>query len=108
MFFGRELDDALVGKYQLKMTDDAYLAYLDMLLFVRPNVDRVRRTPLLVLGGDADWTINAADVAATARTYGAEFSTFPGAHDLMLEPGWEKVAERIDAFIRTKVPAGTS
>jgi hypothetical protein len=41
-------------------------------------------------------------VAATARTYGAELSTFPGAHDLMLEPGWEKVAERIDAFVRTK------
>jgi alpha-beta hydrolase superfamily lysophospholipase len=108
MFFGRELDDSLVGRYQSKMTDDAYLAYLDMLLFVRPNVDRVRRTPLLVLGGDADWTINAADVAATARAYGAELSTFPGAHDLMLEPGWEKVAERIDGFIRTKVPAGTS
>jgi alpha-beta hydrolase superfamily lysophospholipase len=48
------------------------------------------------------------DVAAAARMYGAELSTFPGAHDLMLEPGWEKVAERIDAFIRTKVPAGTS
>ena len=108
MFFGRELDDALVGRYQSKMTDDAYLAYLDMLLFVRPNVNKVRRTPLLVLGGDADWTISAADVATTARTYGAELSTFPGAHDLMLEPGWEKVAERIDAFIRTKVPAGTS
>jgi hypothetical protein len=48
------------------------------------------------------------DVAAAARMYGAELSTFPGAHDLMLEPGWEKVAERLDAFIRTKVPAGTS
>jgi alpha-beta hydrolase superfamily lysophospholipase len=108
MFFGRELAADLVGRYQSKMTDDAYFAYLDMLFFVRPRVAEVRRTPLLVRGGDADWTINSADVAATARTYGAELSTFPGAHDLMLEPGWEKVAERIDAFIRTRVPAATS
>jgi hypothetical protein len=63
---------------------------------------------LLVLGGDAGWTINSAGVAATARTYGAELSNFPGAHDLMLEPGREKVAERIDAFIRSRVPAATS
>jgi alpha-beta hydrolase superfamily lysophospholipase len=102
MFFGRELADELVGKYQSKMTDDAYFAYLDMLFLVRPNASRVRRTPFLVLGGNADWTISASDVAATARAYGAELSTFPGAHDLMLEPGWEKVAERIDAFVRTK------
>jgi alpha-beta hydrolase superfamily lysophospholipase len=108
MFFGDELSAELVGKYQSKMTDDAYLAYLDMLFFVRPKVADVRRTPLLVLGGDADWTISPADVAGTARTYGAELSTFSGAHDLMLEPGWEKVAERIDAFIRTRVPTATS
>jgi hypothetical protein len=29
-------------------------------------------------------------------------------HDLMVEPGWEKVGEQIDAFIRTKVTATTS
>ena len=103
MFFGRELPDELVAKYQSKMNDDAYLAYLDMLFFVRPHAAAVRRVPFLVLGGDADWTISAADVAATAKTYGAELSTFPGAHDLMLEPGWDEVAARIDAFIQTKV-----
>ncbi|HSP09255.1 MAG TPA: alpha/beta fold hydrolase [Candidatus Dormibacteraeota bacterium] len=107
MFFGRELTDEEVSRYQSKMTDDAYLAYLDLLLFVRPNIDTVRRTPLLVLGGDADWVISPAEVARTAATYGAERATFPGAHDLMLEPGWEKVAERIDAFIRSKAGAAT-
>jgi alpha-beta hydrolase superfamily lysophospholipase len=105
MFFGRELAEEDVNRYQSKMTDDAYLVYLDLLFFVRPNLKVVRRTPLLVIGGDADSTISPAEVAATAKTYGAELATFPGAHDLMLEPGWEKVAERIDSFIRSKVTA---
>lgn len=107
MFFGPELSDDLVATYQSRLTDDAYLAYLDLLFFVRPNIEAVRRTPLLVLGGEKDWTISAAEVAATASAYGAELSTFPGSHDLMLEPGWERVAERIDSFIRSKVGAAT-
>jgi len=107
MFFGRELSNELVAKYQGRLTDDAYMAYLDLLLFVRPDVEAVRRTPILVVGGHADWTISAAEVARTASTYGAELAMFPGAHDLMLEPGWEKVAERIDTFIRSRVGAAT-
>jgi pimeloyl-ACP methyl ester carboxylesterase len=102
LFFGSELPDELVARYQSRLTDDAYMAYLDLLFFVRPNVEAVRRTPILVLGGDADWTISRAEVTSTAKTYRAELTTFPGAHDLMLEPGWEKVAERIDAFVRAK------
>lgn len=108
MFFGPELSEDLVRAYQSKLTDDSYLAYLDLLFFVRPNVEAVRRTPLLVVGGEKDWTISAAEVAATAKTYGAELTMFPGAHDLMLEPGWEKVAERIDTFIRSRVELATA
>lgn len=107
MFFGPELSDELVAKYQERLTDDAYMAYLDLLLLVRPNLEAVRRTPILVLGGDADWTISRAEVARTAKAYGAELTTFPGAHDLMLEPGWEKVAERIDTFIRSRAESAT-
>lgn len=107
MFFGSQLSDELVAKYHGRLTDDAYMAYLDMLLFVRPNLQAVRRTPILVLGGDADWTISPAEVAVTARAYEAELASFPGAHDLMLEPGWERVAKRIDAFIRSKAAAAT-
>jgi pimeloyl-ACP methyl ester carboxylesterase len=106
MFFTSELPDAVVARYQSNFTHDAYFAYLDLLFFVRPNIEAARRTPMLVIGGDADWTISPAAVAATARTYGAELATFPGAHDLMLEPCWESVAERIDAFIRSRVAAG--
>jgi len=101
MLFSRQLPDDLVHDYQAKLTDDSYFVYTGM-LFGRPDIARVRRTPMLVIGGEADKTISPAEVAATAKAYGAELTMFPDAHDLMLEPGWEKVAERIDAFIRAR------
>ena len=108
MFFGPELSDEEVARYQSRLTDDAYFAYLDLLFFSRPRREAVRRTPLLVLGGDRDTAITPNQVAATAKAYGAELAMFPGAHDLMLDTGWERVAERIDAFIRSKSPVVAS
>jgi alpha-beta hydrolase superfamily lysophospholipase len=108
MFFSAGLDDESVRRYQAKMTDDAYLAYLDLMFLALPNVQRIKSkgVPMLVLGGEEDWSISKSDVASTARAYGAETYRFPGqSHDLMLEPDWEKVAQRIDAFVRAKVPA---
>jgi hypothetical protein len=41
-----------------------------MLFFVRSDVDKVKRMPILVLGGAADWSIRHADVTNTASLYG--------------------------------------
>lgn len=106
MFFSGGVADAEVSRLQSKMTDEAFFAYVDMLFFVRPDVDKVKKTPILVLGGAADWSISQAEVAATARRYGAETYSFPGqSHDLMLEPDWEKVAARIHEFVQAKAVA---
>jgi len=106
MLFSRDLSPQLVERYHGKLTDGSYLVYLSMLGFVRPAVQKVRRTPLLVIGGAIDRTISPAEVAATAARYGCELTMFPGAHDLMLEPGWELVAARIDTFVRSHADAG--
>jgi len=103
LFFSPGVDDESIKRYQAKMTDASFRVYLDMLFFVRPNLDKIRarRTPFLVLHGDADASISNSDVESTARFYGADKYSFPRqAHDLMLEPDWEKVAEHIDAFVR--------
>ncbi len=106
MFFSDGVDDETVRRYQSKMTDESYLAYLDMLFFVRPDVDKVKRTPILALGGAADWSISPRDVARTANLYEAETTSFPGqSHDLMLEPEWEKVALRIHEFVQARTAA---
>jgi alpha-beta hydrolase superfamily lysophospholipase len=57
-------------------------------------------TPLLVLGAQCDGTLTNAEVAATARTYRTEAGFFPGmGHDMMLEPEWRTVAERIHRWL---------
>ena len=58
------------------------------------------RTPMLVLGAADDGMVTNAEVRATARAYrtDAEFFADMG-HNMMLEPGWRAVAERIDAWL---------
>lgn len=66
----------------------------------------VSPTPLLVLGAEGDRLTPPRTIEATARAYGAPVQIFPGmAHDMMLEPRWEAVAERILAWL-DQSPAG--
>ena len=59
-------------------------------------------TPLLVLGAEHDGSFTVEEVRATARTYQAESQVFPGiGHDMMLEPGWRAVAQRIAEWLET-------
>lgn len=105
LFFSDGLPDQLVRKYQAEMTDDSFRVFLELLGFVRPDVSKIKAkgAPMLVLRGDEDRSISWTYVADTARIYGAEIYRFPGqAHNLMLEPDWEKVARRIDLFVRSK------
>jgi len=111
LFFSDGLDEELVRRYQAQMTDDSFRIFLELMGFIRPDVKKIcaRRVPMLVLRGDEDRSISWTYVSDTARTYGAEIQRFPGqAHDLMLEPGWEKVAEAIDSFVRAKARVETA
>ncbi len=71
-----------------------------VLVRVRPS--RVT-TPLLVRGGEGDATITNDEVQATARAYGAQLELFPKmGHNMMLEPGWHDVAERIHVWLTAR------
>ena len=60
-------------------------------------------TPLLVLGAAKDASITVREVEATARAYGTQAEFFPDmAHDLMLEPGWQSVADRILSWLHER------
>ena len=64
-----------------------------------PKPDRVS-TPMLVLGAEHDGCFTQDEVHATARAYGTEAVIFPDmGHDMMLEPGWQSVAEHIDTWL---------
>lgn len=77
-----------------------------------PIVRRVRtrrvRTPILVLGALYDGFVSVNEVRATARAYATEPEFFAMGHNMMLEPGWADVAERIDTWLQTRDLAGPS
>lgn len=55
--------------------------------------------PVLVLGGEHDGCFTPKEVHATARAYRTEAELFPMGHNMMLEPGWPAVAERIESWL---------
>jgi pimeloyl-ACP methyl ester carboxylesterase len=55
---------------------------------------------MLVLGATDDGCFTVKEAHATARAYGTEAEIFSGmGHNMMLEPGWQAVAERIVGWL---------
>jgi alpha-beta hydrolase superfamily lysophospholipase len=93
-FFSREMPEEKVRTYFARMQNESYRAFLDMILSL-PHPRRVK-TPVLVLGGGRDTIFTRKEVEATARAYRTRAEIFPTmAHDLMLEDGWQMVADRM-------------
>ncbi|OBH07052.1 alpha/beta hydrolase [Mycobacterium sp. E2699] len=87
------LDEEYVSKFVLEML---------LLNLAKPHLVS---TPVLVLGAEDDIVFTQQEVRATAAAYRTEAEFFPGmAHDMMLEPGWAAVAERIHAWLETRCP----
>jgi alpha-beta hydrolase superfamily lysophospholipase len=56
--------------------------------------------PLLVLGAADDGSRADGEVSAVARTYQTDAEFFPSmGHMMMLEPGWQAVAERMEGWL---------
>jgi alpha-beta hydrolase superfamily lysophospholipase len=59
-------------------------------------------TPLLNFGADEDGAHTRKEVLAAARVYRTEAEFFPKmGHNMMLEPGWVAVADRIHTWLGT-------
>jgi len=55
-----------------------------------------------VLGAELDGFFTPGEIQGTTRAYRTEAELFPRmGHNMMLEPGWRAVAERIDAWLGT-------
>jgi pimeloyl-ACP methyl ester carboxylesterase len=94
-FFSADMPQEQVQGYFERMQDESYLGFLDMLALDLPRPKRVKAR-MLVLGGSDDAIFTVKEFERTALAYGADFEIFPGmAHDMMLEEGWQGVAEGI-------------
>jgi pimeloyl-ACP methyl ester carboxylesterase len=97
-FYCEYTPDAVVSRYAARLQEESARAGLDGLVKL-PRPARVR-TPVLVLGAAEDGAVTQDEVRATAKAYGtqAEFFAQMG-HNMMLEAGWNDVAQRIDSWL---------
>jgi alpha-beta hydrolase superfamily lysophospholipase len=94
-FFSPDMPEEKARAYFVHMQDESYRAFIDMLLDPpRPGREKI---PVLVMGGARDTIYTRKEFEAAARTYGTTpAEIFPHmAHDLMLEEGWQSVADRM-------------
>lgn len=100
LFFSPGMPEGEVVGYQRRLQDESYRAFLDMLALDLVDTKRVHRVPLLVLGAEHDAIVTPRETRSIATTYGTDAEIFPNlAHDMMLEPGWQAVAERVQRWL---------
>lgn len=101
LFFSSDLPGDKLDRYFRKIGTESARAALEMMALRFPWAGRVRGTPMLVLGAANDMVFSTGEVKATARAYGVEAKIFHDmAHDMMLEAGWQDVADVIIEWLR--------
>jgi pimeloyl-ACP methyl ester carboxylesterase len=100
LMFTPATPQTVVDACHARVQDESYLAFLDMLAFAFRRPRRVD-APVLVLGAERDAVITTDEVRRTARVFGSQAEIFPEmGHNMMLEAGWDRVADRVDGWIR--------
>ncbi|MCI0396462.1 MAG: lysophospholipase [Chloroflexi bacterium] len=97
-FFSADMPRSQVRDYFARMGNESFRALLDIMMFDKPQPERIK-TPLLVVGGERDSSIPRKVNEALARAYHTQLETFPVAHDMMLEAHWPTVAGRIVSWL---------
>jgi pimeloyl-ACP methyl ester carboxylesterase len=102
-FFSTHTPGMQVLQYHARLQEESARAiWLDMMLLNLPRPKKVT-TPLLVVGTECDALFAPSEQRRTARAYGTEAEIFPEmGHDMMLEPAWAAVAERIHMWLGTR------
>ena len=94
-FFSADMHEEKVRGYHHRIQNESYRAFLDMLFLKLPRPRRVK-TPVLVLGAANDTIFSNNEVHASAQAYRTQAEIFDDmAHDMMLEAGWQSVADRM-------------
>ncbi len=94
-FFSPQVSASEIARHFARLQQESFLMQLETLFLKLPRPGHVK-TPMLVLAAEKDRVFSLAEQRTTALAYGTEAKIFPGmAHDMMLEPGWQLVADQI-------------
>ncbi len=94
-FFSPQLPAEEVKRHFARLQSESFRIELDAMLLNLPRPQRVN-APMLVLAAENDQVFTVAEAEKTAQAHGTTAVIFPDmAHDMMLEPGWQQVADQI-------------
>lgn len=100
VMFSNDFPEEKLEKAIVQMQDESFLAFLEMTALNLPDYRKVI-TPMLIIGGEKDYLIPEKATRKMAELYKSEVIIVNNApHNVMMEPGWEKVAEKIETFFR--------
>jgi pimeloyl-ACP methyl ester carboxylesterase len=101
-FYSPHTPEEVVARDVSRLTAERLrAAVFDMMWRRLPAPHRVR-APILVLGAEHDGSFSQDEIRATASAYDTEAEIFPAmGHNMMLEPGWAAVADRIQEWLGT-------
>jgi pimeloyl-ACP methyl ester carboxylesterase len=101
-FFSPKLPAEEVNRHFARLQPESFRVELDAMLLNLPRPQRVNG-PMLVLAAENDRVFTVAEAEKTAKAYGTTAVLFPNmAHDMMLEPGWQQVADQIINWLATQ------
>lgn len=98
IMFREDFSDKQMVQVMAVVQEESFLAFLEM-VFLRLPVVKHFTVPVQVIGAEKDYLISVADTKRMAVRYSLEPYIVKGAsHCLMMETGWEEVAQYIKKF----------
>jgi pimeloyl-ACP methyl ester carboxylesterase len=99
--FSDDYPDEKFLEYYPYIQSESFRMALEAAVLNLPRPKKVK-TPLLVLGAEHDRVFTVAEQRKTAQAYNTEAILYPDmAHDMMLEQGWDSVADRILTWLKS-------
>ncbi|HSQ82657.1 MAG TPA: hypothetical protein VLU54_16250 [Casimicrobiaceae bacterium] len=101
-YFSADIPASVLVEAARHLNGESPRALFDLSLRLHWALPTRDHRPVFVLGAEGDRICTPEDVRATARHHRVEAAIVPGlAHLLMLEPGWERVVQPLEAWLRT-------
>lgn len=101
-FFSDDYPDEKFLEYYACIQTESFRIALEASFLNLPRPGRIR-TPLLVIGAEKDRLFTVSEQRKTARVYNTEAIIYPQmAHNMMLEPGWQTVADQILNWLNSR------
>ena len=99
--FAGDVAPAKLAEWFRRTQPESQRAIWDMTLFALPWLWRLNRPPLLWLAAEHDALVPVGEMRIGAGMLGSEVEVMPGlGHAMMLDAGWQAVADRVIAWLR--------